>query len=404
MARRPARLRSRVEGSDVQTPPFAFHVMVKPRGAVCNLACEYCFYLDKKRLYPDETAFRMPDAVLERFTRDYIHAQGVPQVNFGWQGGEPTLMGVEFFRRAVDWQARYARRGWHVLNSIQTNGTLLDDEWCEFLREHRFLVGLSLDGPKELHDAYRRDRSGRPTFERVMRALRLLQEHCVEFNILCVVNRRNGDCPLDVYRFLRTQGVEFIQFIPAVGRREDGSVTDWSVLPEQYGEFLCDVFDEWADNDVGRVFVQTFEVALGIWLGRGAGLCIFGETCGNALALEHNGDLYSCDHFVFPEYRLGNIMTTPLGELVRSPVQRAFGWDKRARLPKRCRECKVLFACNGGCPKDRFRETPEGEPGLNYLCEGYRQFFTHIDPVMRRLGQELVTGGVRPGADRPRIG
>ncbi|MCS7187090.1 MAG: anaerobic sulfatase maturase [Armatimonadota bacterium] len=372
--------------------PPAFHVMLKPRGPICNLDCTYCFYLSKKELYGEGTSFHMPDDVLEEFTRQYIEAHRVDEVTFGWQGGEPTLMGLEFFRRAVELQAKYRRPGMSIKNSFQTNGVLLDDEWCRFFKEHGFLVGLSMDGPKELHDAYRVDKGGKPTFEKVYRSLKLLQRHGVEFNILCVVNRINADYPLRVYRFFKNEGIRFIQFIPAVERATDGDVTEWTVRPEQWGEFLCAIFDEWVRSDVGKIFVQQFEVALEAWLGFEPSLCAHAETCGNCLAMEHNGDLFSCDHFVYPEFYLGNIMETPLAQLVASPFQRKFGLDKRDKLPRYCRECPFLFACNGGCPKDRFAKTPEGEGGLNYLCVGYKRFFSHIDPYMRLMANLLRQG------------
>jgi uncharacterized protein len=301
-------------------------------------------------------------------------------------------MGLDFFRKAVALQEKYRKPNMRIKNTFQTNGVLLDDEWCRFFKEHNFLVGLSMDGPRELHDAYRVDKGGKPTFDKVYRALKLLQKHGVEFNILCVVNRINADHPLRVYRFFKNEGVEFIQFIPAVERTPEGGVTEWTVRPEQWGNFLCAIFDEWVRNDVGRIFVQQFEVALEAWLGFEPSLCVHAKTCGNCLAMEHNGDLFSCDHFVFPDYYLGNIMETPMTQLVASPFQRKFGRDKWDKLPRYCRECPVLFACNGGCPKDRFIKTPDGEDGLNYLCAGYKRFFTHIDPYMRLMAQLLRQG------------
>ncbi|MGQ9463387.1 MAG: anaerobic sulfatase maturase [Candidatus Fervidibacter sp.] len=373
-------------------PPPAFHVMLKPRGPICNLDCTYCFYLRKENLYEKGTTFFQSDEVLEEFTRQYIEAQKVPEVHFGWQGGEPTLMGLDFFKKAVSLQEKYRKPGMKIHNSFQTNGILLDDEWCEFFKEHKFLVGLSVDGPRELHDAYRVDKGGKPTFDKVYQALKLLQKHGVDFNILCVVNRINGDHPLEVYRFFKNEGVQFIQFIPAVECKPEGSVTEWTVRPEQWGEFLCSIFDEWVRNDVGRIFVQQFEIALEAWLGFEPSLCVHAKTCGNCLAMEHNGDLFSCDHFVFPDYYLGNIMEAPLVQLVASPFQRKFGSDKWERLPKYCQKCPVLFACNGGCPKDRFIKTPDGEDGLNYLCAGYKRFFNHIAPYMR-LMTDLIRNG-----------
>lgn len=390
--------------TDAQTTtPPAFHVMVKPRGPICNLDCAYCYYLSKERLYPGGR-FRTTNELLEEFTRQYIEAQRVPEVTFSWQGGEPTLMGLDFFRLAVELQQKCRRAGLRIRNALQTNGTTLDDEWCRFFREHNFLIGLSLDGPRELHDAYRRDKGGNPAFDRVMGGLALLKKHGIEFNILACVQAANADHPLEVYRFLRDEvGARFIQFIPIVERdndtgfQEGEKVTDRSVTGRQYGDFLIAIFDEWVRQDVGRVFVQIFDVALAAWLGQRPGLCVFDETCGTALALEHNGDLYACDHFVEPRYKLGNVQETPLIELVGSEQQRQFGLDKWDRLPRHCQECEVRFLCNGGCPKNRVLRTPDGEPGLNYLCEGYKAFFTHIDRPMRIMAAELRAG--RPPAN-----
>jgi len=375
----------------MNTPPPSFHVLAKPAGARCNLACCYCFYLVKQELYPGGT-FRMSDSLLEEFLRQYIEAQQVPAVTIAWQGGEPTLMGLDFFRRSVELAEHYRKPGMQVSYTIQTNGTLLDAEWCAFFREHNFLVGISIDGPKALHDAYRVDRQGRGTFDRVTEGRRLLQEHGVEYNILCAVHAANADHPLDVYRFFRDEaGAKFIQFIPIVAREGD-TATDRSVRPVQWGRFLCTVFDEWVRHDVGEMFVQHFDAALAAWIGHPPGLCTFAPTCGAAVALEHNGDLYSCDHFVEPDCFLGNITEMPLAELVGSAKQRQFGEDKRDTLPGFCRECPVLFACNGGCPRNRFATTPDGEPGLNYLCEGYRTFFAHIDRPMRIMADLLRQG------------
>ena len=381
----------------------AFHVMLKPRGPVCNLGCAYCYYLPKENLYPGGHFF-MTDQVLEEFTRQYIKAQRVPEVTFGWQGGEPTLMGLDFFRRAVELQQKYRRAGLRVHNALQTNGTLLDGEWCRFFREHGFLIGLSLDGPRELHDAYRVDKRGGPTFDRVMAGLSLLKEYGVEFNVLTTVHAANAGHPLEVYRFLRDEvGARFIQFIPIVQRDNDTGfqegerVTERSVTGGQYGDFLIAIFDEWVRRDVGRVFVQIFDVALAAWMGQRPGLCVFEETCGTALVLEHNGDLYACDHFVEPRYRLGNVLETPLAELMGSEQQHRFGLTKRDALPRTCRECAVRFVCQGGCPKNRILHTSDGEPRLNYLCEGYRAFFTHVDRPMRMMRAELEAG--RPPAN-----
>jgi uncharacterized protein len=376
--------------------------MIKPRGPICNLDCAYCYYLPKERLYPDSD-FRMSEELLETLTRQYIEAQPVSEVTFGWQGGEPLLMGLDFFRHAVELQERYRRPGMRIVNALQTNGTLLDDAWCRFFRENDFLIGLSLDGPRELHDAYRVDKGGRGTFERVMEGLALLKEHQVAFNVLTCVHAANADHPLPVYRFLRDEaGTSFIQFIPIVewdyppegrtGFQEGTEVTERSVTGHQYGSFLIEVFDEWVTHDVGEVFVQIFDVALAAWLGRPPGLCVFEETCGDAMALEHNGDLYACDHFVEPRYRLGNIQQAPLAQLVGSRRQRRFGLAKRDTLPRRCRACDVRFVCNGGCPKNRLARTADREPGLNHLCEGYKAFFSHIDRPMRMMAAALKMG------------
>ncbi len=369
--------------------------MTKPRGAICNLDCKYCYFLKKEALFPGSD-FRMSDAVLEEYTRQYIVAQPQPEVSFAWQGGEPTLMGLEFFRKAVEYQAKYRKPGMRILNSLQTNAVTLDEEWCRFFREHQFLLGVSLDGPREQHDAYRVDKGGQPTFERVMRGLRLLQAQGVEYNILTTVHAANADHPLTVYRFLRDEvGARYLQFIPIVerdnesGYQEGNIVTDRSVRAEGYGDFLMAIFDEWVRHDVGRVFVQIFDVALAAWAGERAGLCVFEETCGAALAIEHNGAVYSCDHYVEPNYFVGNIVDIPLSEIVVSESQRRFGEAKRDTLPQYCRDCEVRFVCNGGCPKNRIISTPAGEPGLNYLCAGYRAFFNHIDEPMRYMAAQL---------------
>lgn len=371
--------------------PPAFHVMLKPTGAACNLDCQYCFYLRKEALYQGVSS-RMSEDVLEEFTRQYLQAQSAPEVYFTWQGGEPTLMGLDFFRKAVHLQRQYAKPGVTVYNALQTNGVLLDDEWCRFLKENRFLVGLSLDGPRDLHDAYRVDKRGRATFEKVYRALKLLQKYQVDYNVLCVVNRHNATQPLRVYRFFRGEGVRFIQFIPAVEATPEGGVTSWTVPPAAWGEFLCTVFDEWVRRDVGTVFVQHFDVALEAWLGLEPSLCVHARSCGNCLAMERNGDLFACDHYVSPDYFLGNLLEVPLAQMVASPFQRQFGEDKWQRLPRQCRECEVLFACHGGCPKDRFARTSDGEENLNYLCEGYKRFFMHIAPYMQQMAYLVRLG------------
>ena len=369
--------------------------MMKPRGAICNLDCTYCYFLAKENLYPG-SRFRMPDAVLDTYTRQYIDAQQTSEVTFAWQGGEPTLMGLDFFRRAIELQQRYRKPDMRVFNTLQTNGTLLDADWCRFFHEQDFLIGLSLDGPRDLHDRYRVDKGGKPTFDTVMNAAWLMAEHQVEFNILTTVHAANAKHPLEVYRFLRDEvGTRFIQFIPIIerdndtGYQEGSHVTSRSVTAKDYGRFLNAIFDEWVHNDVGSVYVQIFDVSLAAWSGGSPGLCIFMETCGDALALEHNGDLYSCDHFVEPDYLLGNVTEIPMIDLVLSEQQRTFGQNKRETLPRYCRECDVRFICNGGCPKDRIISTPDGEPGLNYLCEGFKAFFHHIDGPMRFMANEL---------------
>jgi uncharacterized protein len=396
-----------------------FHLMTKPMGSKCNLDCTYCFYLEKEHLYPGTTGFRMKPEVLEAYIRDYIAAQPGPHASFAWQGGEPTLAGVDFFREAVALQQRHAH-GRTIDNAIQTNGTLLDDEWGEFLAANRFLVGISLDGPAHLHDAYRVDRGGQPTFQRVIQGLDVLKKHGVEFNTLTTVHRKNSRQPLEVYRFLRNIGSGYMQFIPIVERNAaarddsglwlapppdhedaaalDAQVTEWSVRPVEFGQFLTAIFDEWVRHDVGKVFVQQFDAALANWVGQPAGVCIFNENCGRALAIEHNGDVYSCDHYVYPRYKLGNLMNTSLASMVDSPQQQAFGQAKSASLPRYCLECPVRFACHGECPKHRFLRTPDGEDGLNYLCAGYKKFFTHIDSPMRTmgalLGNQLAPAGI----------
>jgi uncharacterized protein len=382
----------------IDNTPRAFHIMAKPTGSACNLSCDYCFFLKKEKLYPG-SAFRMPDEVHEAYIRQLLEAHNVPQVTIAWQGGEPTLMGLDFFRRSIELQKKYRKPGTQIENTFQTNGILLDDEWCRFFHENRFLIGLSLDGPKELHDVYRKDKGGRGTFDRVVKAARLLQKHQVEFNVLCTVNSKNADHPLEVYRFFRDDlDAHYIQFIPIVerdnesGYQEGNAVTNRSVGPDQWGRFLIEIFDEWVKRDVGTTFVLNFDGALAGWLDMAGTVCIFGPTCGLGMALEHNGDLYSCDHFVEPHFYLGNVMKTPMIELVASGKQRRFGQDKKDTLPRYCRECDVLHICNGECPKNRLIETPDGEPGLNYLCEGYKAFFKHADRSMKVMADLIRRG------------
>lgn len=379
----------------------AFHVMAKPTGAICNLDCKYCFYLSKAALYPG-SAFRMSDEVMEAYVRQIIEAHDTPEITIAWQGGEPTLMGLDFYRRVIEAVKRWQRPGARVEHTIQTNGILLDAQWCEFLRENRFLVGISLDGPRELHDVYRRDKGAQGTFDRVLRAVQLMRREGVQLNILCTVNSANSKHPLAVYRFFRDElKARYLQFIPIVERINDNgltilqqgnTVTDRSVRPESYGRFLIEIFDDWVRHDVGSVFVQMIDAIFSTWVYGHSSLCIFRPTCGKGVALEHNGDLYSCDHFVEPKYLLGNIRQTPLVQLVNSEPQRRFGDDKRDTLPTYCRECGFLFECHGECPKNRFVLAPDGEPGLNYLCAGLKAYFGHVDRYMRIMAALVRKG------------
>lgn len=383
-----------------------FHLMTKPIGPICNLDCTYCYYLHKEELYPKGNRWKMSDDCLESYIRQYIEAQpaGTKEVTFAWQGGEPTLLGIDFFQRCVEIQQRFTPRSMKITNTLQTNGVLLDDDWCRFFLQHQFLIGLSIDGPARLHDAYRVDHQGKGSHQKVVAALRRLKKFGVQFNALVVVNRANGDEGAAIYRYLRDAGCQFMQFIPiversGVGRHAEGvrsdahvdfdraaeAVSSRSVLPEQFGRFLCDVFDEWIRRDVGRVFVQIFDQALSAWVGVEPSLCVFRRTCGRALAMEHNGDVYSCDHFVEADYLLGNLNVIPLEELVNTGRQQEFGEAKLNTLPDYCRQCEVRHACNGECPKNRFLKTPGGDPGLNYLCAGYRMFFNHIDEPMKKM-------------------
>jgi uncharacterized protein len=387
----------RLPGPRPGVPP-AFHLLAKPTGSVCNLECAYCFFLEKEQLYPGARA-RMDDGLLDRYIRQLIEAHATPEVMIAWQGGEPMLMGLEFFRRSVELAHKHTRPGMRVLHSIQTNGTKINGDWARFFKENGFLVGLSLDGPRHLHDMYRRDKGGRPTFDRVMRGLAHLREHGVDWNALTAVHAANAEHPEEVYRFLRDEcAAEFIQFIPIVERPTEAgvpygdTVTERSVTAEQWGRFLMGVFEEWVRRDVGQVYVQLFDVSLANWYGEPPSLCVHVPTCGTSLAMEFNGDVYACDHFVEPDWLLGNIRERELGELVALPKQRRFGHDKLAQLPYYCLECDVRFACHGGCPKDRFITTPEGEPGLNYLCAGFKAFFHHADPAMERMCELLRAG------------
>ncbi len=389
------------------------HVVAKPIGPVCNLDCEYCFYLEKQASFPAGENYRMADDVLSAYITNYITSQPTPVVEFVWQGGEPTLLGIDFFEKVIDLQRPFAQRK-TITNSLQTNGTRLTDEWCRFLKKYGIMVGISLDGPKEIHDRYRRDRRGNGTFDRAMQGLRLLQKHEVEYNVLACVARDTATRPLDVYRFLKDQGVEFIQFTPIVERMPDArstrlglrlagpaalddeeqqtEVTPWTVIPKEYGDFLVTIYEEWVRHDVGNVFVMNFEWALNAWIGNPSPVCIHAEQCGRSLVLEHNGDVYACDHCVYPEYKLGNVVTDSLPEMVEKSLQSGFGLMKERALPRYCRECEVLPACRGGCPKHRFARAYHDEPELHYLCAGYRKFFLHIRKYLRAMTQLLENG------------
>ena len=394
-------------------PPAGIHLTVKPVGPLCNLNCTYCYYLEKEAFFPKNNNYRMSDTVLNALIHKTFLSKSVPEATFCWQGGEPAIMGLDFFRRAITLQKKYAR-GSRVINVFQTNGTLLNDEWCEFFSENNFLIGLSLDGTQEIHDHYRVDREGNPTFEKVIRALELLKKHNVNYNVLSTINRNSSLYPLEIYRFFKECGVEFMQFLPVVEREpgpaskklgirlskppENGqadlskSVTPWSVEPEKYGDFLTRIFDHWVRYDVGSVYVTNFEFALAQWLGLPSNECMFSKHCGRCLAIEHNGDVYSCDHYVYPDYHLGNILHTPPMKLLNSKKQVAFGRAKETTLPPDCRDCVALFACHGGCQKDRFINGTGGETGLNYLCAGYKKYFFHIDRYMRVMGKLIHRG------------
>lgn len=380
--------------------------MAKPAGSTCNLACTYCYYLDKQRFYdPSESKFLMSDEMLELYVKRYFEAQTAGEVNFTWHGGETLVRPLSFYRKAVELQKRYAD-GRRVLNCLQTNGTLLTDEWCRFLRDEQWLVGLSIDGPQEFHDEYRRSRNGKPSFLNVMRAIRLLNSHGVEWNAMAVINDFNADHPEEFYAFFKSIGCRYIQFAPIVERLteaddiaspiERGMLADFSVTPEQWGEFLCRLFDIWVKEDVGRVFIQLFDSTLANWCGEMPGVCTLAAECGHAAVMEHDGNVYSCDHFVFPEYRIGNLREKTFIEMMTSERQRAFGAAKRLTLPQECKTCNWLFACNGECPKNRIARTAAGEP-INYLCAGYRRFFSHVAPYMDFMRAELAAG--RPPAN-----
>lgn len=381
--------------------PFArpLYVMLKPVGAACNLACNYCYYLEKSNLYKHQPKRQMSEELLERFVKDYIEAQTMNEVVFTWHGGEPTLRPLSFYQKAVELQKKYAG-GRIIHNSLQTNGTLLTDEWCRFLKANNWLVGISIDGPEAFHDRYRRDSQGRPSWQKVMEGIQLLQHYGVEWNAMAVVNRYNAEHPQAFYRFFKSIGCQYIQFAPivernmqyadgrhlaSIGDATDAPVTDFSVTPEQWGSFLCGLFDEWVKQDIGRVFVQIFDSMLANWVGVAPGTCIYAKECGHAGVMEFNGDVYSCDHFVFPQYKLGNINEHTLIEMLYGEKQRRFSQLKYNKLPRQCKECRWAFACHGECPKNRFVNDRYGNPGLNYLCAGYRRFFEHIAPTMDEM-------------------
>ncbi len=384
--------------------------MAKPAGPDCNLRCKYCFYLEKDALFKEEPVRRMIDEVLEEYIKQYCESQNTPELDFAWQGGEPTLAGVEFFEKAVALQKKYSA-GRPVHNAFQTNGTLIDKAWCKFLAKENFLIGLSLDGPRHIHDKFRVDRGDKPTFDRVMKTLKLMKAHRVEFNTLTCVTKQNAKHAVEIYKFLKGTGSTFLQFIPIIERKPDSEakrlglqlalppdlaaddnddrVMPWTVEAEQYGQFLIDIFSVWVRRDVGNVFVQIFDVMLNTWMEMPPPLCAFSEKCGDAMIIEHNGDIYSCDHFVYPDFYLGNIMESPITEMAHSERQKQFGSDKFNKLPRCCTACDVFFACHGECPKHRFLNAPNGEPGLNWLCEGYKMFMHHIDPYMKTMCQLL---------------
>lgn len=386
--------------------PFAkpLYVMLKPAGAHCNLACKYCYYLEKNNLYQNSHRHLMSDEMLEQFTREYIEAQTMPQVLFTWHGGEPLMRSIDFYKKALALQKKYAQ-GKQIDNAIQTNGTLLTDEWCEFFAKNHWLVGISIDGPQEYHDHYRMTPAGKPSWEKVMQGISLLKKHRVEWNAMAVVNAYNAEHPLEFYHFFRDNGCQYLQFTPIVERlteHEDGRtlasladdreipLADASVTPQQWGNFLCTIFDDWVRHDVGKTFVEIFDCTLANWMGVLPGICAYSKECGHAGVMEHNGDVYSCDHFVFPEYKLGNIREQSLIDMLYGEKQQAFSRLKHTSLPRQCKECDMEFACHGECPKNRFEKDKYGEPGLNYLCQGYYQYYTHVSPYMDFMKRELL--------------
>ena len=387
--------------------PFAkpLYVMLKPAGAHCNLACKYCYYLEKNKLYPTAQRHLMSDEILEQFTREYIEAQTMNQVLFTWHGGEPLLRSIDFYRKALSLQQKYAG-GRHIDNVIQTNGTLLTDEWCEFFAQNHWLVGISIDGPQPDHDHYRLTAAGKPSWKKVMQGIKLLKKHGVEWNAMAVVNAYNVNHPLEFYRFFKENGCQFLQFTPIVERltrHEDGrtlasladkdeiSLSEASVAPEQWGYFLCAIFDEWVRKDVGKIFVEIFDCTLANWMGISPGICAYSKECGHAGVMEHNGDVYSCDHFVFPEYKLGNIRDHSLIDMLYGEQQQEFSRLKHSSLPRQCKECDMEFACHGECPKNRFMKDKYGDSGLNYLCPGYYHYYQHVAPYMDYMKQELMS-------------
>ena len=387
--------------------PFAkpLYVMLKPTGAHCNLACKYCYYLEKNKLYPTAQRHLMSDEILEQFTREYIEAQTMNQVLFTWHGGEPLLRSIDFYRKALSLQQKYAG-GRRIDNVIQTNGTLLTDEWCEFFAQNHWLVGISIDGPQPYHDHYRLTAAGKPSWKKVMQGIKLLKKHGVEWNAMAVVNAYNANHPLEFYRFFKENGCQFLQFTPIVERltrHEDGrtlasladkdeiSLSEASVTPEQWGYFLCAIFDEWVRKDVGKIFVEIFDCTLANWMGISPGICAYSKECGHAGVMEHNGDVYSCDHFVFPEYKLGNIRDHSLIDMLYGEQQQEFSRLKHSSLPRQCKECDMEFACHGECPKNRFMKDKYGDSGLNYLCPGYYHYYQHVAPYMDYMKQELMS-------------
>ena len=375
--------------STIFATPFSrpLYIMIKPIGSACNLRCKYCYYLEKKDLYPEAKNFVMTDQVLEDFIEQYMNSQTMQQILFTWHGGETLMRPISFYRKALELQKKYAY-GRQVNNTLQTNGTLLTDEWCRFFKENNFLIGISIDGPQHCHDKYRKTRDSRPSFYNVMKGISLLKKHEVEFNVMGVVNDYNVDYPLEFYNFFKEIDCRYIQFAPIV-ETIDGKLAPWSVPAAKWGDFLITIFDEWVKKDVGTYFIQYFDSTLANWVGEKPGVCTLAKTCGHAGVMEFNGDVYSCDHFVYPEYKLGNIKNQTLTEMMYSSKQLKFGTDKFDRLPTQCQTCKYLFACNGECPKNRICTTDTGEDGLNYLCEGYYKFFDHVAPYMDFMANEL---------------